>query len=108
MENNNPNVIYGSSTLSRIATPVIKLQERNGNWGVYADYPSMKPTRTPSNPTEIGEKANGTWIFTLLVGKKDLVNFIELEFNQNGKNSGKGKDDPTYKAKLESVLKKLD
>ena len=109
MESGNPNVIYGSSTLSRVATPVVKLQERNGNWGVYADYPSMKPTRTPpSNPTEIGEKANGTWIFTLLVGKRDLVNFMELEFNQNGVNWGKGTSNPTYKANLESLLKKLD
>ena len=108
METGNPNVIYGSSTLSRVATPVIKLQERNGNWGVYADDPSMKPTRTPSNPTEIGEKANGTWIFTLLVGKRDLVNFMELEFDQNGANWGVGTSNDTYRTNLESVLKKLD
>lgn len=104
----NPNVIDGTKTLSRVATPVVKLQERNGNWGVYADYPSMKPTRTPSNPTETGEKANGTWIFTLLVGKRDLVNFMDLEFDQNGANWGIGTSNDTYRANLESVLKKLD
>lgn len=104
----NPNVIDGTKTLSRVATPVVKLQERNGNWGVYADYPSMKPTRTPSNPTEAGEKANGTWIFTLLVGKRDLVSFMDLEFDQNGANWGIGTSNDTYRANLESVLKKLD
>ncbi len=109
METANPNVIDGTNTLSRVAPPIVKLQKIDDNWGVHADYLSMSPKRTPSKgSTDAGSRINGTWIFTLLVGKKDLVNFIELEFNQNGKNSGKGKDDPTYKAKLESVLKKLD
>lgn len=109
MSGNNPDVISGTATLSRVATPVVKLQQTGSNWGVYADYLSMSPKRTPSKgSTDAGSRVNGTWIFTLLVGRRDLVNFMELEFDQNGNNSGKGKDDPTYKAKLESVLKKLD
>ena len=109
MESGNPNVIYGSSTLSRVATPVIKLQERNGNWGVYADYPSMNSIKTPSsNRTDAGEKANGTWRFTLLVGRRDLVNFIDLEFDQNGANWGVGTGNDSYRKNLESVLNKLN
>ena len=109
MESGNPNVIYGSSTLSRVATPVVKLQERNGNWGVYADYPSMNSIKTPSsNRTDAGEKANGTWRFTLLVGRRDLVNFIDLEFDQNGANWGVGTNNPTYNTKLTEILNKLD
>lgn len=109
MDVSNPNVIYGSSTLSRVAAPVVKLQRTGNNWGVYADYPSMKSTKTPpSNRTDTGEKANGTWRFTLLVGRRDLVNFIDLEFDQNGANWGIGTSNDTYRANLESVLKKLD
>jgi len=109
MDVSNPNVINGSSTLSRVAAPVVKLQERNGNWGVYADYPSMNSIKTPSsNRTDAGEKANGTWRFTLLVGRRDLVNFIDLEFDQNGANWGVGTGNDTYRKNLESVLNKLN
>lgn len=109
METANPNVIDGTNTLSRVAPPVVKLQQTGDNWGISADYISMSSKRTPSRgSTGAGDRINGTWIFTLLVGRRDLVNFVELEFNQNGVNWGKGKDNPTYKAKLESVLKKLD
>ena len=109
METANPNVIDGTNTLSRVAPPIVKLQQTGDNWGISADYISMSSKRTPSRgSTGAGDKINGTWIFTLLVGRRDLVNFVELEFNQNGVNWGKGKDNPTYKAKLESVLKKLD
>ena len=109
METANPNVIDGTNTLSRVASPVVKLQQTGDNWGISADYISMSSKRTPSRgSTGAGDRINGTWIFTLLVGRRDLVNFVELEFNQNGVNWGKGKDNPTYKAKLESVLKKLD
>lgn len=109
METANPNVIDGTNTLSRVAPPIVKLQQTGDNWGISADYISMSSKRTPSRgSTGAGDRINGTWIFTLLVGRRDLVNFEELEFNQNGANWGKGKDNPTYKAKLESVLKKLD
>lgn len=110
MADNNPNVIIdGTKTVSRVATPVVKLQQTGNNWGVYADYPAMSPRRTPyGGSTEAGNTVNGTWIFTLLVGKRDLVNFMELEFDQNGASSGAGTNNPTYRANLESVLKKLD
>ena len=109
MSSSNPNVIDGTKTLSRIASPVVKLQERNGNWSVYADYPAMSPKRIPSSgSTEAGDGVNGTWILTLLVGKRDLVNFMELEFDQNGANWGVGTSNDTYRTNLESVLKKLD
>ena len=109
MYGSNPNVIDGTKTLSRVATPIVKLQRTSNNWGVYADYPAMIPRRTPyANPTEAGNTINGTWIFTLLVGRRDLVNFMELEFDQNGSSWGVGTNNPTYRANLESVLKKLD
>lgn len=109
METANPNVIDGTNTLSRVAPPIVKLQQTGDNWGISADYISMSPKRTPSKgSTDAGSRINGTWIFTLLVGKRDLVNFMELEFNQNGVNWGKGTRNPTYKANLESLLKKLD
>ena len=108
MEPDNPNVIDGTKTLSRIATPVVKLQRTGNNWGIYADYPAMSPKRTPSiGSTETGNRVNGTWIFTLLVGRRDLVNFMELEFDQNESNSSVGTNNPTYRANLESVLKNL-
>ena len=105
----NPNVIYDGKTLSKVAAPVVKLQNKNGNWGVYADYPAMSSERTPDfRSTKRGNKVNGTWIFTLLVGRRDLVNFMELEFDQNGSSRGVGTNNPTYRANLESVLNKLD
>ena len=109
MSDNNPNVVYGGKTLSRVAAPVVKLQNKNGNWGIYADYPATSSVRTPFNgSTQYGTIVNGTWTFTLIIGKRDLVNFMELEFNQNGYNSGVGTSNSTYRANLESVLKKLD
>ena len=110
MEPDNPNVIDGGTkTLSRIATPVVRLQKTGDNWGIYADYPAMSPKKTPFiGSTEAGNRVNGTWIFTLLVGRRDLVNFMELEFDQNGSDSGVGTNDTTYKTKLTEVLKKLD
>lgn len=109
MDSANPDVINGTKTLSRVTTPVVKLQRTGNNWGVYADYPAMSPKRMPSSgSTEAGNTVNGTWIFTFLIGRRDLVNFMELEFDQNGANSGVGTNNPTYRANLESVLKKLD
>ena len=109
MDSSNPNVIYGSTTLSRVSAPVVRLQESNGNWGVSADYPAMSSKRMPNaGSTEAGNTVNGTWIFTLLVGRRDLVNFKALEFDQNGANWGIGTSNDTYRANLESVLKKLD
>jgi len=43
-----------------------------------------------------------------LVGKRDDVNFTELEFPQGGANSGIGISNPTYKTGLENFLKKLE
>lgn len=109
MTSHNPNVIDGTKTLSRVAAPIVKLQRTGNNWGVYADYPAMNPKRTPSSgSTEAGNTVNGTWIFTLLVGRRDLVNFMELEFDQNGANWGVGTNNPTYNTKLTEILKKLD
>lgn len=109
MSDTNPNVIYDGKTLSKVAAPVVKLQNKNGNWGIYADYPAMSSERTPSHYSKNrGNKVNGTWIFTLLVGRRDLVNFMELEFDQNGANWGVETINPTYRANLKSVLKKLD
>ena len=109
MAGGNPNVISGQLTLSRVAPPVVKLQNTNGNWGIYADYPSMSSKRTPSHgSTESGNIVNGSWIFTLFIGKRDLVNFLDISFNQGGSENGSGNSDPSYKANLESILKKLD
>ena len=43
-----------------------------------------------------------------MIGKKNLVNFMELNFNMAGGVGRKGNDDTTYKTKLTEVLKKLN
>ena len=108
-----PNYSYGTQNTSlhsaRVAPPNVKLKKSGSNWAVEADYPSMSLTRTdPSVPTDIGTAVNGTWVFTLLVGKRDLVNFVELNFDQGGRSSGSGNSNATYKQALEQLLKTLN
>ena len=109
---NHPNYSYGSSPTvhsARVAPPNVKLKKNGSNWAVEADYPSMSLTKTdPSNRADIGTGVNGTWVFTLLVGKRDLVNFVELNFDQGGRSSGSGNSNATYKQALEQLLKTLN
>ena len=86
----------------------VLLQQHGANWAISADYPNIGVYELSSGSTTLGQPVNGTWVITLLVGKKDAVNFTELEFSQGGNNSGTGIMDNTYKTGLENFLKKLE
>ena len=68
----------------------------------------MDLVAAPQYSNTRGTEVNGSWVITLLVGRRDGVNFSELEFSQGGNNSGTGITDNTYKNKLEAFLRKMD
>ena len=106
---NTPSVDHGGNKYGVTTAPATVLLTQNGsNWGIYADYPNIGSYEFTSGSTAIGQLVNGTWVITLLVGKRDAVNFTELEFPQGGANSGIGTSNPTYRAGLESFLQKLE
>ena len=94
-------------TQARILPPTVRLGKQGDNWAIWADYDGMEVRKNGDN-TKYGDSNNGRWVFTIMIGKKNLVNFTELNFNMAGGVSRKGNDDTTYKAKLTEVLKKLN
>ena len=107
--NNTPSVKHGPDNYGVTTAPAtVLLQQHGANWGIYADYPNIGSYEFTSGSTAIGNLVNGTWVITLLVGKRDAVNFTELEFSQGGNNSGTGITNNTYKTGLENFLKKLE
>lgn len=107
--NNVPDVKHGFEKYGATIAPATVLLKKTGsNWGIYADYPNIGSYKFPKGSTSLGQEVNGTWVITLLVGKKDAVNFTELEFSQGGNNSGTGITDNNYKTGLENFLKKLE
>ena len=107
--NNTPSVKHGPDNYGVTTAPATVLLKQHGaNWAIYADYPNIGSYEFTSGSTAIGNLVNGTWVITLLVGKRDAVNFTELEFSQGGNNSGTGITDNTYKTGLENFLKKLE
>ena len=106
---NTPNVIHGNGKHSVTTTPAFVILKKTGeNWGIHADYPNLGPHEFTTGSTDLGPEVNGTWVITLLVGKKDAVNFTELRFSQDGKTTGQGTKDNAYKFGLENFLKKLE
>lgn len=107
---NAKNGTLDSPTSARIAPPTVILKKVGNNWAIEADYDNMTPEKFEKNKTERGvsNNINGSWIISLLVGKKDDINFTELKFDQQGINSGTGITDNTYKTGLENFLKKLE
>ncbi len=104
-----PNVYNGyNSFTSRIAPPTVILKQSGANWAIQADYANMDLVAAPQYSNTRGTEVNGSWVITLLVGRRDGVNFSELEFSQGGNNSGTGITDNTYKNKLEAFLRKMD
>ncbi len=93
---------------SRIAPPTVILKQSGANWAIQADYANMDLVAAPQYNNTRGTEVNGSWVITLLVGRRDGVNFSELEFSQGGNNSGTGITDNTYKNKLEAFLRKMD
>ena len=93
---------------SRIAPPTVILKQSGANWAIQADYANMDLVAAPQYSNTRGTEVNGSWVITLLVGRRDGVNFSELEFSQGGNNSGTGITDNTYKNKLEAFLRKMD
>ena len=104
-----PNVYNGYNLFSsRIAPPTVILKQSGANWAIQADYANMDLVAAPQYSNTRGTEVNGSWVITLLVGRRDGVNFSELEFSQGGNNSGTGITDNTYKNKLEAFLRKMD
>ena len=104
-----PNVYNGYNLFSsRIAPPTVILKQSGANWAIQADYANMDLVAAPQYSNTRGTDVNGSWVITLLVGRRDGVNFSELEFSQGGNNSGTGITDNTYKNKLEAFLRKMD
>ena len=93
---------------SRIAPPTVILQKSGNNWAIQADYANMDLEKFHQNSNSRGSKINGAWVVTLLVGKRESVNFTELQFSQGGQSTGTGMSNNTYKNKLEDFLKKMD
>jgi hypothetical protein len=108
-----PNATNGSSTSARIAPPTVILKKDGNNWVIEADYDNMSPEKFTKDKENRGisgkgKNVDGTWVISLLVGRRDAINFTELEFSQGGNNSGTGITDNTYKTGLENFLKKLE
>ena len=104
-----PNVDFGGGKYGVTTAPATVLLTQNGsNWGIYADYPNIGPYEFPSGSTSAGQLVNGKWIITLLVGKRDAVNFTEIKFDQNGQPEGIGPNNTTYTTQLDNFLKKLE
>ncbi|MGP1500720.1 MAG: hypothetical protein ACTTJM_02930 [Bergeyella cardium] len=97
---------YGVTTAP--ATVLLNKTQLTNNWEIHADYPNIGPYEFPSGSTSTGNLVDGTWIITLLVGKKEAVNFTQLNFNQGGSPEGVGFSDQTYKTGIENFLKKLE
>ena len=94
-------------TQARILPPTVRLGKQGKNWAIWADYDGMDVRKNGDN-TNYGDSNNGRWVFTIMIGKRNLVNFMELNFNMAGGVGGRGKDDTTYKTKLTEVLNKLN
>jgi hypothetical protein len=106
---NTPSVDHGGNKYGVTTAPATVLLTKNGsNWGIYADYPNIGSYEFTSGSTAIGNLVDGTWIITLLVGKREAVNFTELNFNQGRSAEGVGFSDQTYKTGMENFLKKLE
>ena len=93
---------------SRIAPPTVILKQSGANWAIQADYANMDLVAAPQYSNTRGTEVNGSWVITLLVGRRDGVNFSELDFSQGGNHSGTGITDTTYRNKLEAFLERMD
>ena len=106
-----PSVDFGGGKYGVTTAPAIVLLKKTqltNNWEIYADYPNISSYEFVSGSTDIGNLVNGTWVITLLVGKRDAVNFTELNFNQGGSAEGIGNSNTTYATQLDDFLKKLE
>ena len=97
---------YGVTTAP--ATVLLKKTQLTNNWEIYADYPNIGSYEFSLGSTSAGNVVNGTWVITLLVGKRDAVNFTELNFNQGGSAEGIGNSNTTYATQLQDFLQKLE
>ena len=106
-----PSVDFGGGKYGVTTAPAIVLLKKTqltNNWEIYADYPNISSYEFVSGSTDIGNLVNGTWVITLLVGKRDAVNFTELNFNQGGSAEGIGNSNTTYATQLQDFLQKLE
>ena len=106
-----PSVDFGGGKYGVTTAPAIVLLKKTqltNNWEIYADYPNISSYEFVSGSTDIVNLVNGTWVITLLVGKRDAVNFTELNFNQGGSAEGIGNSNTTYATQLQNFLQKLE
>lgn len=95
----------GSST-------VFLFQDTTTNtWSIYADYPNMGVHEfTKGNRADKGTAVYGRWIISLLVGKRELVNYARVTFKMNNahRSKGNGMSDATYSAEINKLLNRLE
>ena len=107
-----PDTTHGNSKIG--ASTVFLFEDTNTHtWSIYADYPNMGVKKTTTGKTtairnNTSTKANGRWIISLLVGKRELVNHARLYFDQGGASTGDGMTNGTYNAAMTQFLQKLD
>lgn len=107
---NAKNGTLDSPTSARIAPPTVILKKAGNNWAIEADYDNMTPEKFEKNKPERGvsSNVNGSWVISLLVGRRDAINFTELNFNQGGSFIGNGPGNSTYTTQLQNFLQKLE
>ncbi len=110
---NTPSVKHGFEKYGVTTAPATVLLKKlkpteSKNWIIYADYPNIGSYQFTSGSTSLGQLVNGTWVITLLVGKRDSVNFTELNFNQGSSAEGIGNSNTTYATQLQNFLQKLE
>ena len=102
-----------SQGVSKIGASTVFLfeDETTHTWSIYADYPNMgvkKTTTGAGHRNNISTKVNGRWIISLLVGKRELVNYARVYYDQQGRDHGNGMSDATYRAEINKLLNRLE
>jgi hypothetical protein len=107
-----PDTTHGNSKIG--ASTVFLFEDTaTHTWSIYADYPNMGVKKTTTGTGSIhrnntSTKANGRWIISLLVGKRELVNYARVYYDQHGGATGNGMSDAAYRAEINKLLNRLE
>ena len=107
-----PDTTHGNSKIG--ASTVFLFEDTaTHTWSIYADYPNMGVKKTTTGKTtairnNTSTKANGRWIISLLVGKRELVNYARVYYDQHGGATGNGMSDAAYRAEINKLLNRLE
>ena len=105
-----PDTSQGNSKIGS-STVFLFADTATHTWSIYADYPNMgvkKTTTGAGHRNNISTKANGRWIISLLVGKRELVNYARVYYDQHGGATGNGMSDAAYRAEINKLLNRLE